>query len=216
MPDQAIIRTADELFARDAALDERICGLRLVNPEKTRLAALGAHDPTPTPYYVLDDLFAHFTFTLRTRLLDVGCGTGRVLAYFLKQGYPGRATGVELDPGLAYTAKVWTAGHANLRVVTGSVLDLDLGDFTDFYLFNPFDWNILQEFIAQLETQARRAITVVHMSDNGDTWWYTNRAGWTEVASGKFLNYLNERGYPVQIYETAQHYTVWRFDPKLA
>ncbi|MDO4399872.1 MAG: class I SAM-dependent methyltransferase [Coriobacteriia bacterium] len=209
---QGTIRTAAELFAADEAIDEAVCGIRLLDPGETRLKALRAHDPTPTPYFVLEELFKHYSFDKRTRLLDVGCGTGRVLAYFLKAGFPGKATGVELDPLLAATARFWASSHANLSVKEGSVLDLDLEAFTDFYLFNPFDWTVLQEFIAQVETQVRRPCTVVHMSDNGDSWWYMNRAGWTEVASGEFQHFTNERGYPVKVYESPQHYTVWRFE----
>ena len=208
------IRTAAELFARDEAVDESICGFRLLDPGQTRLKALGAHDPTPTPYFVLEELFGHYAFDKRTRLLDVGCGTGRVLAYYVKAGFPGKATGVELDPGHAATARSWASRYANLQVIQGNVLDLDLGEFTDFYLFNPFDSPVLQSFIAQLELQVHHPCTVVHMSDNGDSWWYTNRAGWTELASGSFQSYTNERGYPVKVYDAPQHYTVWRYAPE--
>lgn len=208
-----LIRTVADLVAADEERDVATCGFRLLDPGQTRLAAFGAHDPTPTPYFVLEELFAHFEFDSRSRLLDVGCGTGRVLAYFLEAGFPGRAMGVELDPLLAQAAKAWASRHANLSVRQGSVLDLDLGEFTDFYLFNPFDADVLREFIAQVEMQAHRPCTVVHMSDNGDSWWYTNRAGWTELASGAIQHYRNLRGNPVKVYETPQHYTVWRFEP---
>ena len=211
-----IIRSEADLIASDDAVDRAVCGRSLACREKTRLAGEHAHDPTPTPYFVLEELFAHFSFSERSHLLDVGCSTGRVLAHFLRSGYPGRATGIELDPELAEAARAWTAAHPNLEALQGSVLDLDLSVFTDFYLFNPFDANVLQAFIAQIEEQVGHPCTIVHMSDNGDTWWYQGRAGWTELASGRFQDYINERGYPVTIYEDPQHFTVWRYTPSMA
>ena len=207
------IRTLADLLAADDARDRATCGVSLQGPEQTRLAELGAHDPTPTSYFVLEQLFAHFRFGASSHLLDVGCGTGRVLAHFLHEGCPGHATGIELDPRLAAQAHTWARHHPNLTVIQGSALEADLSPYTDFYLFNPFNPNVLQQFIEALERQVAHACTVVHMSDNGDTWRYLGRPGWTEVASGRIQHWRNERGYPIEVYEDPQHYTVWRYDP---
>jgi len=211
--DGTLIRSEADLIAYDHLIDRSICGRSLAGPEKTRLAERGAHDPTPTPYFVLQQLFAYYSFNERSHLLDVGCNTGRVLAHFLREGYPGRATGVELDEELAQVAQEWTRIHPMLRVLQGDVLDLDLGEYTDFYLFNPFDSEVLVKFICSVEAQVQKPCTLVHMSDNGDTWWYQGRPGWTEVASGRIQHYRNARGFPVTIYEDPQHFTVWRYSP---
>ena len=210
---QHVITNAADLMARDAALDREICGIDLPEERETRLTDEGAHDPTPSYYFVLEELFAHFGFGARTQLLDVGCGTGRVLAYFLWRGFAGHATGVELDPELAQVAASWISGHDNLSVIQGSALDLDLNRYTDFYLFNPFSPGILYRFIESIEEQVDHPITLAHMSDNGDTWHYVGRGGWTELASGSIQNYRNDRGYPFRAYENPQHYTIWRYEP---
>lgn len=207
------IRSLSDLLAYDDAIDRATCGRSLAAREETRLAKLGAHDPTPTPYFVLDELFAHFSFGERSHLLDVGCATGRVLAYFLHKGLPGRATGIELDPELADIAWSWTENRPNLHVLQGDVLGIDLSPFTDFYLFNPFDSQILVQFIGAVEAQVRQPITLVHMSDNGDTWWYQGRPGWTQMAEGRIQHAKNARGHLIPVYEYPQHYTVWRFEP---
>lgn len=207
------ISSLSDLLAREASIDRTIAGITLGDDEqKTGLAEEGAHDPTPTPYFILDELFRHYSFSENSHLLDVGCGMGRVLAYFVREGFPGRATGVELDPLLASTASSWASRHPNLRVLCASALDLDLSPYTDFYLFNPFDPGILQQFIEALERQVARPCTLVHMSDNGDTWRYVGRPGWTEVASDAFEGYRNARGYTIKVYDCPQHYTVWHYD----
>lgn len=211
--ERCAIRTAADLFAHDETLDREVCGIPLADPGRTRLGAQGAHDPTPTPYFVLQRLFSQVTLDDTSHLLDVGCGMGRVLAYFLRSKLPGRATGIELDPTLVQAARSWTAPYGALRVLQGDVLACDLSEYTHFYLFNPFDANVLQRFIAAIEDKLAHPCTVVHMSDNGDSWWYANRAGWTELAAGEFSSYFNERGKPVPIYRHPQHYTIWRYEP---
>ena len=208
-----VLRTLSDLLEYESTVDLAFCGVDLALKKETSFKEQGAHDPTPTHYFVLEQLFKHFAFDERTHLLDVGCGAGRALAYFLQQGLPGKMTGVELDPELAQTAKAWTARHANLNVMQGNALELDLGEYTDFYLFNPFDAPVLQRFIQELELQVHHPFTLVHMSDNGDTWWYVGRDGWTEVASGEIQAFRNARGVTVNAYEHPQHYTVWRYEP---
>jgi SAM-dependent methyltransferase len=206
------IRTVSDLLVHEEELDLATCGRSLVAREVSLFREQGANEPTPTPYFVLDELFRHFSFDEQSHLLDVGCGTGRVLAYFLQQGFQGKATGVELDPELADITRSWVGGlgkRSSVNVVQGDVLSLDLERYTDFYLFNPFSATVLQQFIFAVEQQVKHPCTVVHMSDNGDSWWYAGRDGWTEVASGAISTFRNDRGFAVKFYETPQHYTVW-------
>ena len=203
-----------DLLAYERAIDIEVSGIALGDPDdKTRYSHLGAHDPTPTPYFVLEELLGRCSFDENSHLLDVGCGKGRTLASFVRAGYPGRATGIELDPELAETARAWTSAFDRLSVVAGDALEHDLGPYTHLYLFNPFDPSILQRFIEHIEDSAQQPLTVVHMSDNGDTWRYVGRAGWTELDSLSFTSYQNDRGYAVKVYEIPQHCTLWRFEP---
>lgn len=207
-----IVGSYADLIAHDEELDRSICGVSLAEERETRFAAEGAHDPSPSFYFVLEELFAHYHFDEHTHLLDVGCGTGRVLAYYLHAGFPGRATGIELDPELAARAASWVAHHANLHVLCGSVLEANLSPYTHFFLYNPFSPTVLQGFIELLEQQASSPCTVIHASDNGDTWNYLGRDGWTQVASGTYQYYRNERGYRVKAYDDPQHYSVWHYE----
>lgn len=207
------IDSMEELLSYEARIDASVCGVSLAGPEESRFKHLGAHDSTPTPYFILEELFSHYSFDDNSHLLDVGCGTGRALAHFVRMRFAGRATGIELDPQLAARARAWSARYPNLGILEGNVLDIDLAPYSDFYLFNPFDQGILQQFIELVEVQVPRPFTLVHMSDNGDAWRYVGRPGWTEMASGSFSTYPGKRGRKLEVYDWPQHYTVWHHEP---
>ena len=209
-----LVRDADDLIAVDAAIDRSICGRSLARDRATRLAAQGAHDPTPTPYWVLRELFAQVELDDSSSLLDVGCGAGRVLAFLLRTGFMGSTTGVELDAEYARIAQGWTSGHKRLRIVQGNALDQDLGAFSHFYLFNPFDPEVLDAFIRHVEEQVPRPVTVMHMSDNGNTIQYLGRPGWSELSSGRIQDHVDPRGERIPFYDCPQHFTIWRFVPR--
>lgn len=211
-----LVSSEADLVAHDIEIDQAICGRSLFAPDEPRHADKGAHSSSPTFYFVLQGLLGQLDVDDRTHLLDVGCGTGRVLAFWLWQGLPGKVTGVELDPEAAAVARSWSAGHGNLEVIEASVLDIDLSPYTHFYLFNPFDPNVLGAFIEAVEEKVDHPCTVIHMSDNGDSWWYVGRPGWTQEREGSFYTYQNARRQQIKVFQCHQHYTVWRFEPDRA
>lgn len=202
-----------ELEALDEARDLAIAGCSLAGPGQTRFSDRGAHDPTPTPYFVLEQLFGAFDFSDDSHLLDVGCGTGRTLAYFVEAGFPGHATGVELDPQIAAYARAWAQRFDNLSVICADAREIPLDAYTHVYLFNPFDTNVLLAFLARLEAEAARALTLVHMSDNGETYYYIGRDGWSLIDQGEIHRFRTASGRAFPVYQHPQHYSVWRFEP---
>lgn len=199
-----------ELFAADAARDRAFCGCSLDPAASSRFAHAGAHDPTPTPYFVLEELFGRLGLDEGSHLLDVGCGAGRTLAYIAQAGLPGRATGVELDAGLARQAGRWTRRFDRLEVVAGNVLDLPLARYTHFYLFNPFDTAILVRFLDKLEAEAVRPVTLLHMSDNGEEYAYWGRGRWSVLGSGSIQDIRTSEGKTIRVYDHPQHFTLRR------
>lgn len=209
----ASIASKADLLAADEARDIFLCGRSLHVDAWVRadLASAGAHEPTPTPYFVLEELLGKLGLTANDHLLDVGCGTGRVLAYVASQ-LPCRATGVELDARLANIASSWAASSPQLNVIAGSVLDISLAPYTCFYLFNPFDTAVLTRFLNKAECEAARPFTLVHMSDNGESFAYQGRPGWRLVRSGSIQMFQTASGRSIKFYEFPQHYSVWRFE----
>lgn len=202
-----MIFSKEQLLRLDEQQDIAISGRVLAEYRATSYASEGAHDPTATPYFILEELFALMDFDENSHLLDVGCGAGRVLAFFASRDIPGTATGVELNRALAAKASSWTAPHG-IDVINASVLDIDLSEYSHIYLFNPFDSPILVQLIQNIEAQATRPITVCHMSDNGETYYFLARAGWTRIHQGEFQSVDG-----VYIYEHPQHFTIWTYSP---
>ena len=209
----ASIASKEDLLAADAARDIALCGRSLHVDAQVRsdLVSSGAHEPTPTPYFVLEELLGKLDLTADDRLLDVGCGTGRVLAYAASR-LPCRATGVELDAHLANIASSWTASFPQLSVIAGSVLDISLAPYTCFYLFNPFDTAVLTRFLDKAEREAARPFALVHMSDNGESFAYQGRSGWRLVRSGSIQMFQTASGRSIKFYEFPQHYSVWYYE----
>ena len=116
-------------------------------------------------------------------------------------------------PDLARFTASWTRGFANLDVIEGSAVDVPLAEYTHFYLFNPFDTVVLLDFLAAVEAQATRPVMLAHMSDNGETYFYIGRAGWSLVREGEFQKHPDSRGRMFSVYEHPQHYSIWRFEP---
>ncbi len=209
----ASITSKADLLAADAARDIALCGRSLHVDAQVRsdLVSSGAREPTPTPYFVLEELLGKLDLTADDHLLDVGCGTGRVLAYAASQ-LPCRATGVELDTRLANIASSWAASFPQLNVIAGSVLDISLAPYTCFYLFNPFDTAVLTRFLDKAEREAARPFALVHMSDNGESFAYLGRPGWRLVRSGSIQMFQTASGRSIKFYEFPQHFSVWRYE----
>lgn len=78
------------------------------------------------------------------RVLDVGCGPGKfcLVATSLTDG---RFTGIEHRSDLVAAGRQAAAdlGITNVGFVQGNVLDFAFADYDAFYLFNPFEENLL-------------------------------------------------------------------------
>lgn len=116
------------------ALDLRFGGF-LGGSQRSRDA--GATWVVNTDYAVMPQIFGD-----RVRpedvLVDVGCGKGRVINWWLHQGYGNRMIGLELVPEVAERTRARLRKHRNITIVTGDAIDNLPAVGTLFYLFNPF------------------------------------------------------------------------------
>ena len=150
-------------FCQEIVLDLTYSGRILYGNEKTRFKYLGANDVYHTDYSVMPLIFDHVKITPQDVLVDVGCGKGRVLNYWLSQRYKNEMIGLELDPVVAEQ----TARHFSLReqvkIIPGDAVYNLPSTGTVFYFYNPFEWDKVVQFESRLSMQAGdKPITVIY------------------------------------------------------
>ncbi|MGA2838340.1 MAG: methyltransferase domain-containing protein [Acidimicrobiales bacterium] len=137
---------------RDLVIDERYGG-RCGGTYASRWNDKGYRGTSSAHYYYLKKLFADHNISIGPDdvLVDVGCGKGRVLNFWLHKGLRNRMVGIEIDERWAgYTAKR-LAGFANVEVLCGDAFELMPRDGTVFFIFNPFTRETTERFKSLLE-----------------------------------------------------------------
>lgn len=148
----------------NAWLDLRYGGSFLGGSVVTRFAHLGAHDTGNTDYSILPLVFAN-RVKASDVLVDVGCGRGRVIVWWLSQGYRNSMIGLELDPDIAQVCARRMKRHKNVKIIAGNAVDSIPKEGTLFYLFDPFELNVVGQFKEKLEGMfcARDDIRIVFL-----------------------------------------------------
>ena len=106
----------------------------------------------PTPYALLDVLFDQYGLTRSDRLIDYGCGKGRLI-FYVNQRFGAQAVGIEMDEKFCLQALENLNAYEKLRKAKGEIRFMrcfaqDYGveaQDNKFYFFNPFS---VQIFIA--------------------------------------------------------------------
>ena len=111
---------------------------------KTRYAHLDAYDTANSAYEALAALFEHVDVADDDVIVDIGCGKGRALNWFLSR-HPGHTIyGIELDPDVCARTKRRLRRFSNVTVLCGDAANLIPAEGTLFYLFNPFGPDAMQ------------------------------------------------------------------------
>lgn len=124
--------------------------------QKTRYAHLGAHDTSSSFYFVLSRLFKEYPVKDTDVLVDVGCGKGRVINWWLHKGYKNRIIGIELDEIIAAKTKRVFGNYKNVEILCGNAVDNIPNDGTIFYVYNPFNGSVMKEFNNRLKQKCTR------------------------------------------------------------
>jgi SAM-dependent methyltransferase len=121
-----------------------------------------------TEYGQLQRLFRRVPIAPSDVLVDVGCGKGRVLNYWLSLGLQNRLVGIEVDPEIAAATQKRLKGYPNVTIFTGDALDLLPPDATLLFLFHPFEGDNVRRFKRVLtERPTGPALTIVYYNSVG-------------------------------------------------
>ena len=128
--------------AMDLKFGGRVCRTDL---DKTIYSG-DRHTMVHTHYHVLRDIFARVPVTKSDVLVDVGCGEGRVINFWLSQGWQNRMIGLEVVEAVAERTRTRYRKYTNVSIVTGDALANLPPNGTLFFLYNPFPEDVVARF----------------------------------------------------------------------
>ncbi|WP_081492276.1 class I SAM-dependent methyltransferase [Rhizorhabdus wittichii] len=134
-----------------AAIENRVLDVVMTGKlltRKTLAVTQEAKDTVPTDWYFLHHMMSEFDFREGDNIVDVGCGTGRVLAYLARRFPHARLTGIELNQKVAAIAAMVVPSKC--EVIAGNILEVCPDTANVFYMFNPFYAEIMREFCEKI------------------------------------------------------------------
>jgi hypothetical protein len=112
-----------------------------------------------TDWQFLNNVFSAVPIEPNDVLVDVGCGDGRVLAYWLSKGLKNKMIGIELDQQTARETARRFSSRPNVQILQGNAADLAAKcGGTLFYLANPFSGQTLKAFADALRHTSARIV----------------------------------------------------------
>ncbi|MDF2501257.1 MAG: GCN5-related N-acetyltransferase [Anaerosporomusa subterranea] len=142
---------AFKAYLRDTYLDLKYSDRLLRGNNVSNFKHLGANDVFHTDYSVMPLLFRNLPVSPDDVLVDVGCGKGRVINFWLSRKYKNQIIGLEIDPDIAANTARQLANHANVKVIPGDAIENLPSEGTIFYFYNPFN----EEKVVKFEQKVR-------------------------------------------------------------
>jgi SAM-dependent methyltransferase len=174
-------------IARSLMTDLRYGGV-LRGDIRSRYRKAGAYNVVNSPYSVLAHIFRG-RIGPQDVLVDVGCGKGRVINWWLDQGLRNRIVGLEIDPDIASAAARRLSRFGNVMIIHDDATTAVPDDATLLYMYNPFDRAATTRFKDNLARKfCGRGITALYWNPQwlevfeGDPRWTTQLIELTEVS----------------------------------
>jgi hypothetical protein len=156
----------------DTYFDLKYSGKPLFGNKKTTYKHLGANDVYHTDYAVMPLIFKHIEIKKDDVLVDVGCGKGRVINYWLSQHYQNPIYGLELDEKVANSTARQFAKRPNVQIIAGDAIKNLPAEGTVFYFYNPFGPEKFRELESMLAKSGKQLKMIyynpksLHVFDN--------------------------------------------------
>jgi len=144
----------------------------------TSVHAQGAKEYSATPYLLLKRIFESIKPQPTDVFLDVGCGKGRAICVASLRALH-RVIGIDIDGDLLLAARrnlnrvPWRTPVELYQVRAENYI---YSDVSILFLYNPFEFWVLREFVARLKETHRRALRVVYVNSVNDEVF--DRASW--------------------------------------
>ncbi len=193
----------------DEFCDKKVCGRSLVNTIPTKFKYLGATNSQPSHWLVLKELFKGSEFTSNDKIIDIGCGQGRVIAFLIKNKFPGEIHGIEIDSDIAKICIDWAKKYNNVSIINGNAFEHDYNQYTILFMGRPLEHPQFIKFIEKLENEINHPITLYHNWSTPTEEYLKNRKGWCLTKS---QTYLKKWGLPLA--GTPQKFSIFSYTPQ--
>lgn len=145
--------------AMNRYLDLRYGGRKATDRHTEHEKTPGVHGIFHTDWKFLNNTFRNIEVKPSDVLVDVGCGDGRVISYWLSRGFKNKIIGIELEKAAADDAAKRFAKFKNVEIRNGDAADLILATGgTLIYLFNPFFGETLERFAKSIDGMNARIV----------------------------------------------------------
>ena len=190
----------------DFCIDIMLTGCRLEKGIPNNELINGVY---PTRYLVINHIFTSMVEILASdSFLDIGCGTGRVMAYLTHKVPQCKLTGVDFNETSIAVAKHWSSKRKNIHIYQEDALRFDYRPYTVLNLLKPFPSQLFQRFVDLIEEQIDHPIKVIYMSDLESGYMLKDRAGWNLITSETIFKL---RGF--QAFASPQKCSIWVYSP---
>ncbi len=168
-----------------------ICSHRLLNGNiKTAYKWLGSNDIYHSKYSSLPIIFRFVRIKSNDVLVDVGCGKGRVINYWVFKRYKNKIIGLELDRTIAKHTAYQFSRYKNITIIPGNALLNIPSDGTVFYFYNPFSKELVAQFEEILSDKFRnKPIRIIYYNPKSIDVFDNGR--WNI----KYINFEKDLGY---------------------
>lgn len=138
------------------------CGGRTVNP----FAHDGAYPIQSMDYAALNAVHRRNSIEVGPDevLVDVGCGRGRVLNWWLARGHTNPLIGLELVPEVAAATARRLRRFRNVTIHPGDAMAQLPPEGTFYFLYSPFDRSTMRRFRDALTTTLPRALRILYFN----------------------------------------------------
>jgi SAM-dependent methyltransferase len=101
----------------------------------------GVHTMVHSDFHVLRDIFSQVPIAKDDVLVDVGCGEGRVINFWLSRGLKNQMIGLEIVDEVAKRTRERYRKYPNVSIIHGDAVANPPPNGTIFFLYNPFGEN---------------------------------------------------------------------------
>jgi hypothetical protein len=141
--------------------DYKLAGFSL---DKTIFNCVDGVYPVQSIQYVyIKEIVSKVEFGEEDVFVDVGCAWGRMIGYLKNHTKIKKYYGIELNSAVAKQALKIFKNDSSVFIIQGNIIDNIPDDGTVFYLFNPFNENVLEQFIESLEEKMHHSIKLLYL-----------------------------------------------------